>query len=133
MEHLGGPESPEKIRERQKRYEGVDNAYKIVDEGSGEDVGWVGYWESGDAWEMGWAVAPEYQGRGFASAGTVAALERARGERRFRFVHAFPDVDNVASNAICSKLGFTLVGEEDGEYPPGHARRFNNWRYDLGT
>src|SRR5437762_11239231 len=75
MTHLGGPESPEKIRERQARYEGIDSAYKAVDAESGEGVGWLGYWESGDAWEIGWAVVPEHQGKGVESAATRKALE----------------------------------------------------------
>ena len=133
MEHLGGPESPEKIRDRQARYEDTDTAFKLVDDESGEGVGWVGYWESDDAWEMGWAVAPEHQGKGIASQGTLLALDRAREDGSYRFVHACPDVDNAPSNAICRKLGFTLLGEIEGEYPPGHPRRFNDWRYDLSA
>ena len=130
MEHLGGPESPEKIRERQTRYEATDTAFKVVDD-EGEGVGWVGYWESDGAWEIGWAVAPEHQGKGIATAATAQALDRTRQDGRFRFVHAFPDVHNEASNAICRKLGFMLMGQQDGEYPPGHPRTFNDWRYDL--
>jgi RimJ/RimL family protein N-acetyltransferase len=133
MEHLGGPESPDKIRERQGRYERTDTAFKVVDAESGEGIGWVGYWESNDAWEVGWAVVPEHQGKGVASAATAQALELTREDGRFRFVHAFPDVHNAASNAICRKLGFAFVGEEDGEYPVGHPRRFANWRYDLSA
>jgi hypothetical protein len=46
MEHLGGPESPEKIAERQAGYERSGSGqFKIVDEATGEGVGWVGYWE----------------------------------------------------------------------------------------
>jgi hypothetical protein len=46
MEHLGGPERPEKIAERQARYERPGSRqFRIVDEESGEAVGWVGYWE----------------------------------------------------------------------------------------
>jgi RimJ/RimL family protein N-acetyltransferase len=40
-------------------------------------------------------------------------------------------VDNAASNALCRKLGFVLVGETDVEYPPGHMMRCNDWRIDL--
>jgi RimJ/RimL family protein N-acetyltransferase len=46
-EHLGGPESPEKLRERQARYEKARDSkarmFKIVDEATGEPVGSVGY------------------------------------------------------------------------------------------
>jgi RimJ/RimL family protein N-acetyltransferase len=63
MEHLGGPERPEKIAERQARYERPGSRqFRIVDEASGEAVGWVGYWEriwhDEQVFEIGWAVAP---------------------------------------------------------------------------
>lgn len=46
MVHLGGPEGVEKIAERQGRYEQPGSRqFKIVDEASGQGVGWVGYWE----------------------------------------------------------------------------------------
>lgn len=48
--HLGGPESPEKLAERQGKYErladsGTGRMLKIVDEATGEAVGTVGYWD----------------------------------------------------------------------------------------
>jgi RimJ/RimL family protein N-acetyltransferase len=46
-------------------------------------------------------------------------------------MHAFPSVTNPPSNAICRKLGFTLMGEYDFEYPVGHLLRCNDWRLDL--
>ena len=44
-EHLGGPESPEKIAERQARYESTEGMFKIVDVETGEGVGSVGFWD----------------------------------------------------------------------------------------
>ena len=49
-EHLGGPESPAKIVERQERYErapgtGKGRMFKTVEAATGESVGSVGYWE----------------------------------------------------------------------------------------
>src|SRR5918999_1048878 len=106
MGHLGGPESPEKIAERQARYEVPGSLqFKIVDDATGEDVGWVGYWErewrGQDVYETGWSVVPEAQGRGIAAAATRVLLERARADGDRRYVHAFPAVDNAPSNAIC--------------------------------
>ena len=46
-------------------------------------------------------------------------------------MHAFPAVENAPSNAICRKLGFTLLDEHDFEYPPGTVMRCNDWRLDL--
>jgi RimJ/RimL family protein N-acetyltransferase len=129
-EHLGGPESPEQIAARQLRYEATETGlYKIL--ADGEAAGWVGWWERGDAFEIGWAVLPELQGRGIAAAATRGALAHAEEDGRYRYVHAFPSVANAPSNAICRKLGFELLGEEDFEYPPGNPLRCNNWRFDL--
>ena len=132
MDHLGGPEGPEKIAERQAGYEKPGSRqFKIVDDDTGEGAGWVGYWERGDDFEIGWAVLPELQGRGIARAATAQALERARAEQTRRFVHAYPSVDNPASNAICRRLGFTLLGDDEFEFPPGQYMRCNDWRFDL--
>ena len=135
-EHLGGPESPEKIRERQRRYEPPGSGmFKIVDGETGEAVGSVGYWErtwrDGQVYELGWSVLPAFQGRGLARLATAQVIALTRAEGRLRFVHAFPSVDNAPSNAICRRLGFTLIEECDFEYPPGRPLRCNDWRLDL--
>lgn len=138
-EHLGGPESPEKIAERQARYEQTASSagrmFKVVDVTTGEPVGSVGYWEKDwqgqTVYETGWSVLPAFQGRGFASAATAQAIARARSERKHRFLHAYPSVDNAPSNAICLKLGFTLLGDYEFEYPKGNPMRCNDWQLDL--
>jgi RimJ/RimL family protein N-acetyltransferase len=138
-EHLGGPESPEKLVDRQHRYEqlagsGKGRMLKIVDE-AGAAAGSVGYWEKdwrGDQiWEIGWMVLPAFQGRGIAGQATEQAIALARADGRHRFLHAFPSVDNAPSNAICRKLGFMLLGECDFEFPPGKWMRCNDWQLDL--
>jgi RimJ/RimL family protein N-acetyltransferase len=58
-------------------------------------------------------------------------IERARLENRYRFLHAFPAVDNAPSNAICRKLGFALLEAHEFEYPPGQVMVCNDWRLDL--
>jgi RimJ/RimL family protein N-acetyltransferase len=136
MVHLGGPERREKIAERQARYEKPDSKqFKIVDEATGEGVGWVGYWERDwqdqPIYEIGWSVLPAFQGRGIAVAATRQAIERARSEGARRFVHAYPGVDNAPSNGVCRRLGFSLRGTHEVEYPKGHFMRCNDWRLDL--
>jgi RimJ/RimL family protein N-acetyltransferase len=134
--YVGGPESPEKIAERQSRYEQPNSRqFKIIDGSSGQPAGWVGYWirtwHGEQVFEIGWSVIPEFQGRGLASAGTRLLLDKAREEGTLRFVHAYPSVINTPSNAICRKVGFTLQGEVEFEYPPGNLMRCNDWRFDL--
>ena len=137
-EHLGGPESPENIRQRQRRYEASGSGmFKIVDAETGAGVGSVGFWErdwrDDMVWEVGWSVVPAAQGRGVASAATALVLEKARAAGAHRYVHAFPSADNPPSNAICRKLGFTLLEALRFEYPPnsGNWMLCNDWRLDL--
>jgi RimJ/RimL family protein N-acetyltransferase len=136
MRHLGGAESTEKIAERQGRYEQPGSGqFKIVQQAGGEGVGWVGYWDrecdGQRIYEIGWAVIPAFQGRGLAAAAAREVIAVAREEARRRFVHAYPAVENAASNAICRKLGFALLGPCELEYPPGSSMRCNDWRLDL--
>ncbi len=137
-EHLGGPESPEKLRERQERYErleGGNRMFKIVDVASGAAVGSVGFWtkewRDERVYEIGWMVVPEFQGRRIATAATAQAIELAKRDDLYRFMHAFPNVDNAPSNAICRKLGFQLIEACDFEFPQGHFMTCNDWRLDL--
>ncbi|WP_243774277.1 GNAT family N-acetyltransferase [Actinomadura barringtoniae] len=138
-EHLGGPETEEAVLKRHRRYleDGdpqVGLMFAIVLD-TGERAGTIGYWErpwrDELVYETGWGVLPAYQGRGLASAAAQAVIEVAREQRRLRYLHAFPSVDHPASNAVCKKAGFTLLGETDFEYPPGTLMRSNDWRLEL--
>ena len=139
MTHLGGPESPEKIADRQRRYELPDSKqYRIVDDETGQGAGYVGYWERDahgeEVYEIGWAVVPAFQGRGIAAAATALAIEHARAERPGRrFLYAYPAVENVPSNALCRTLGFELQGVFEYVYPPGSGNVLvcHDWRLDL--
>ena len=139
--YLGGPESLEKIRERHLRYcqlQPADKGQMFVilvgrEQTAAGSVGyWSRTWRDEIVWETGWSVLPEFQGQGIASRATAAVVERARAVGTHRFIHAFPKIENAASNAVCRKAGFTMV--EPGvafEYPPGHPIRCNDWRIDL--
>ena len=137
-EHLGGPESAEQLLRRHQRYTrdlAVGQMFKIAFGAAAEPAGIIGYWEhhwrDELVWETGWNVLPEFQGRGIAGEALEALLIQARAEQKHRFIHAFPSIDNLPSNAVCRKRGFTLLGECDFEYPPGHLMRCNDWGLDL--
>jgi RimJ/RimL family protein N-acetyltransferase len=140
MTHLGGPESPEQILRRHERYlhlpeDGTDHMFRIVWSPDGAGVGNVGYWKKTwrdqPVYEIGWLVLQKYQGHGIATKAAAAAIEHARQAPRYQFIHAFPSVENPASNAICRKLGFTLVEECQVEYPPGRSMMVNDWSLEL--
>jgi RimJ/RimL family protein N-acetyltransferase len=138
--HLGGPETSKAIAKRHRRYvgpnePGTGQMFAVLVGPERVPAGSVGYWErdwrDDTVWETGWSVLPEFQGLGIAGKGTAAVIERARVQGTHRQMHAFPAVDNPASNAICRKLGFAFLGEIDFEYPPGRPLRCNDWRLDL--
>jgi RimJ/RimL family protein N-acetyltransferase len=139
-EHLGGPESPERLRTRLHRYmqssvSSPDHMFVVVLGPDETPVGSVGYWrkewQGRLVWETGWHVLREFQGRGIATRATRIVIQEARLADLHRYVHAFPSVQNTASNAVCRKLGFVFQGECDFEYPAGHPMRCNDWQLDL--
>lgn len=76
-------------------------------------------------------MLPSFQGRGIAGSATAQLLDKAREDQQLRFVHAFPNIDNGPSNAICRRLGFTLVEEIDFPARQGGFVRCNDWRFAL--
>jgi RimJ/RimL family protein N-acetyltransferase len=74
-----------------------------------------------------------FQGRGIASAAVVQAIAMARSDGKYQFLHAFPSVNNLPSNDVCRKSGFTFVEECEFEYPKGSFMQCNDWRFDLST
>lgn len=139
-EYLGGPESAEQLAARHQRYlelpgTGTGEMFVILAGDEREPAGSIGYWDvehGGEAaFETGWSVLPAFQGRGIAAKATAALLDVARGKRTYRYVFAFPSVENGASNALCKKVGFTFMGEEGFEYPKGNPIRCNTWRFAL--
>jgi RimJ/RimL family protein N-acetyltransferase len=129
-EDLGGPETPEKIANRLARsVADPTRLFKVVVDG--QDVGFAGYWERSwrdeEIFELGWSVLPAHQGRGIAKQAAAHAAGFACAETPERLVHAFPNVDNAASNALCKGAGFTLLGPCLFEYPPGHTMECNDW------
>ncbi|MFC0187241.1 GNAT family N-acetyltransferase [Fictibacillus aquaticus] len=135
-EHLGGPESEEKILQRHKRYlELGERGQMFIVTLDSVAAGSVGYWQTSwkgeDVYETGWSVLPTFQGKGIAGAAAKLAVEAARAENKHASIHAFPSISNTASNAICRKLGFELLGKCELEYPPGSIMQCNDWRLGL--
>jgi RimJ/RimL family protein N-acetyltransferase len=138
-DHLGGPETDSQVLDRHRRYLDLTDPRAgqmlAVVMPDGRRAGVIGYWErpwrDGLTYETGWSVLPVFQGQGIATAAARAVAVLAGAQRRHGHLHAFPAVDHPASNAICRKAGFALVGEADIEYPPGSVMRCHEWRLAL--
>jgi len=140
MEHLGGPLPCDGIEDKLRRdveaaHSGREWNFKIMDsddhdQAAGHVCIWNSSFRSEALAEIGWMVLPEYQGKGLATRAARVLLDRAGDEGRWGVVHAFPAVSNAASNAICSRLGFTMVEEVDLDWA-GRALRCRHWLIDL--
>ena len=73
-------------------------------------IGGIGFRREGDGLELGYGVARDHWGRGYATEAGRAALEvaRALGHRRIDAGHY---LDNPASGRVLRKLGFRDTGE----------------------
>ena len=139
MAELGGPRPREAIERAHAKSlalaaEGRCWPLKVVPNGSASAAGFVDVFESSHEgetiYEIGWMVLPEFQGRGIASQAVRMVLDKARAERRFGRIHAFPAATNGPSNKICEKNGFANLGECEFEFA-GRSLRCNHWRIDL--
>jgi RimJ/RimL family protein N-acetyltransferase len=139
MAELGGPRPPEAIERAHAQSlvmaaEGRCWPLKVIPDGSTSAAGGVVVFESSHAaetiCEIGWMILPEFQHRGIASQAVRTVLDRARVERKFGQIHAFPAVTNVPSNKVCEKNGFANLGGCDFVFA-GRALRCNHWRIDL--
>jgi RimJ/RimL family protein N-acetyltransferase len=139
MSELGGPR-PSRDIERAHAESLVEAAegrcwpLKVMLDGSTSPAGAVSVFPSfhdgEEIFEIGWMILPEFQNRGIASRAVEKILERARAERKFGALHAFPAVTNGASNRICQKNGFANLGECEIEFS-GRRLRCNHWRIEL--
>jgi RimJ/RimL family protein N-acetyltransferase len=133
MSELGGPVPHAEIpalHRRRLHTVVADPWWFVVVSDDGEPAGEIGIWETehdgATVHETGWMLARRFHGRGLAGAALALLLERARAEPRFERLHAWPGVTNAASNALCRKFGFELLGEEDGGYRDARLR-VNHW------
>jgi RimJ/RimL family protein N-acetyltransferase len=139
MLHIGGARQEADVRASHKRRlalmeKGEALMYKIVTDESAEVLGTIGIWridwKGPQTYEMGWFVLPEHQGKGIATQAARLIIAQARSNPDVRYIHAYPTVSNVASNAIARKIEMENQGEFDNEGFAG-VLRCNDWRIDL--
>ncbi len=90
-------------------------ALVAIDPATRRGVGVARYagWSEGGAAEIAFTVADDWHGRGVATLLCDQLLERAREEGVERLV-AMTEMDNLASQALLTKLGFVPTGWSDG-------------------
>ena len=129
--HLGGVLSPAGARAvHRERMAGIlaGDRYWVVEDP--EPAGITGVWSTpfgaGLIHEVGWMLLPAFHGRGLGRSVAAEVVARARGDAGERALHAFPALDNPASNAICRALRFERVDDVDLDYA-GRPIRCAHW------
>ncbi|WP_394553828.1 GNAT family N-acetyltransferase [Agromyces sp. MMS24-JH15] len=135
--YLGGPEHPDQVVERHRRYlrlqaSGEARMFRIdVD---GVPAGSIGWWQVEHdglpAYETGWGVEPAWQGRGIAREALRQVIRRVAAEGDRHLLVAYPGVANPASNALCEGAGFERAGTSTLPWRGGELE-VATWTLDL--
>lgn len=89
--------------------------YAVEEKGSGLLIGRVGYTNhpGWPAFELGWTIIPEYQGRGYATEAARMLLDYAFTTLDRPHVVSLIHPDNAPSRRVAEKLGQTVEGQTE--------------------
>ena len=81
--------------------------FSVIEKSSGQWVGRLGPWfpEGWPEHEVGWGIAPEHWGKGYASEGAAAAMDYAFDVLGWESLIHCIDEANLASQGVAKKLG----------------------------
>ena len=121
---LAGPEVSAEFLERLKEWDAAnpwEDGFGIVHVPDNKVIGlcsFVGTPTEDGMVEIAYGIAPEYQGRGYATAAARAMIAYAAASGRVRIIRAHTLPQENASTRVLRKCGFAFIGEvihaEDG-------------------
>ncbi len=92
------------------RRAGTDFCYAVEDR-DGALIGAAGLHKADGDWTLGYWIAPDHWGRGYASEAVGALLKAGKRTLNLRRIHTGYFPDNPASGRVLAKLGFEPSGE----------------------
>lgn len=89
--------------------------WAVEEKASGRLIGRIGFYNPADypGFELGWTLARDYWGRGYATEGARRALDYAFDEMNRDHVISLIDPENKASIKVAERLGETLEGRAE--------------------
>ena len=102
--------------------------FTVIDRETGAWAGRLGPWvpEGWPGTEVGWAIDPRFQGRGYAVEGAAAAMDWVVGELGWTDIIHCIDPENTPSQAVARRLG--SVNRGPGRLPaPFETARIDIW------
>jgi RimJ/RimL family protein N-acetyltransferase len=104
------------------RERGASEAFFLILSHEGDyprPIGGIGLAPDEEGHELGYWLAPEAWGRGYATEAGRAVLAIARHGLGLKRLHSGHFVDNPASGRVLQKLGFRAIGTVKGRYSAG--------------
>jgi RimJ/RimL family protein N-acetyltransferase len=125
-EHLGGPQVRPVAWRGMATVTGAwtlrgFSMFSVIEKASGDWVGRLGPWQP-EGWpgtEVGWGIARDHWGKGYATEGATAAIGWAFDQFGWDEVIHTIDPANVNSQAVARRLGSTIL--RTAEMPPPFA------------
>lgn len=105
--------------------------YALCPDDTGELSGIIGFFKTrNDGWELGYWVARELWGQGYASESCAAAMQAFQDVNGPAAFEAGVFKDNPASMRVLEKLGFTRNGEDnDAAFSMARMCKTPGWKY----
>lgn len=133
-----GPSHPSELHEfwalrRQEYAKGPDHGLSlaVIERGTGTMIGSGSLRPVADlVWDLGYALAPDWQGQGHGSSLVALLVEIAFGERGAERVAADVFVGNHASRRVLEKAGFLFEGTARSAIAKPDGRR-DEWRFGM--
>ena len=101
------------------RYDSADGpfVYPIITNDGGKNIGYVQLCQIDDgAWEIGYHIAKDFTGKGFATEAVKAFLPAMAQKLNIKEVYGICLAENTASVRVLEKCGFTQIYQGSGNY-----------------
>ena len=113
-------EAREAIEFLMSRYESTDGpfVYPVITNEGGQNIGYVQLCklEEEGAWEIGYHIAKNFTGKGYATEAVKAFLPAMAKKLNIKEVYGICLTENTASIRVLEKCGFTQIYEGLGNY-----------------
>lgn len=98
-------------REKAREQAGSEDVFAIEHRANGRVIGEVfGHSEPPDTFSIAWQLNAEFAGQGFAFEAACAVMNHLFETRGVRRIYAYVEVDNLASQRLCQRLGMRREG-----------------------
>ena len=102
--------------------------YAIIRKEDNENIGYVQLVKIKEGWEIGYHIAKEFTGSGYATEAVNAFLNYLKDSKGVKEIYGVTLADNLASRRVLEKCGFKLIFEGQGIYQ-GNPRKIINSGY----